>query len=196
MSLENLMKYKYAQIGATFLEKGKEDYVSAGICLKKLADDMGCVGEMKRYVDGSLASKEGIGVALSGSIEDYMNAYKNATIGDLWEFYGNNDLSDGEKMVYSAKLNIVRQKKLEELEEELKEKRNTLKEILEGNQTASQRAISGLNRDIKIYEEALGVIMNLEQYNYLTLVGPVQSESMKKQKKEVKKNINNIIGVN
>jgi hypothetical protein len=186
-TIDDLMRYQYAPLAAAAVEQ--ENFVAAGISLEKLAGDMNCAKDIRPYIDGALASKEGIKLASNGFLSRYDKAYKTATIGDLWTIYQNADLTDGEKSLYGSRINPLKDKKLEDVKKMIKEKEKRLKSVLDGNETMPEGEMLLLSNELRNYKEALSVISGLEQYNIVSLNEPVQKEAIKRQKKYIKDSI-------
>lgn len=186
-TIDDLMRYQYAPLAAAAVEQ--KNFVAAGISLEKLAKDMNCEKDIRPYIDGALASKEGIALASNGFLSRYDEAYKTATIGDFWTVYQNADLTEGEKSLYGSRINPLRDNKLEDVQKMIKEKEKKLKAVLDGNETMSENGILLLSNELRNYQEALSIISGLEQYNIVSLNEPVQKEAIKRQKKHIRESI-------
>jgi len=191
---KELKRYQYAELAANSL-KG-EDALSAGICLEKLAGDIGLQKSSEGYgfLESSLASEDGIKAATEIYFKKYQKAYEKATIGDLWDVYQSN-FNDNEKELYGAKMRKYSKIKLKDLQSKLKSDKDKIKKFLEGGTATDSSKISKLQAEIRDCEEILGLMESAKQLNYVTLNEPVQKEATKKQKKAIKSNMQKIIGL-
>jgi hypothetical protein len=194
MGKNDLQKYRYASLAAELV--GQEDFTSAGISLEHLAKDLNCSDEIKPYIDGALASEDGIKIAALSFAKRYTDVYKKASVKDLWEIYQKEaGLNEAEKSIYGSRINAVGNSKLEDVKKTIDELRTKLKNVLDGKMTLSENELLALNNKLKNYQETMGILGNLEQYSHITLIEPIQKEAIKRQKKKIKSELERIVGL-
>lgn len=193
-NLNDLRTYQYAGIASQLYEES-QDPISAGISLEKLAKDLNCSDDLKPFIEGTLASKEGIERATVAFANKYQKAYKNATIGDLWDLYGSSaELNEKEKSIYSSIINPIQNSKLEDLKKDFNKLKKEFEENMKGEGEYNSEQLLGVQKKLRDYQDALGIIGLLEQYHQINLIEPIQKESMKRKKKAIKSNLVNLVG--
>lgn len=86
MALEDMIRYQGGELASRFY-KSEQDRVYVNGALYQLASDLGIEEEARGFIDGSMASEEGIKTAVGVYSDKYREAINKAKIGDLFKHY-------------------------------------------------------------------------------------------------------------
>jgi hypothetical protein len=86
MALEDMIRYQGGELASRFYGSD-QDRVYVNGALYQLASDLGIEKEAKGFIDGSMASEDGIKTAVGVYSTKYREAINEVKMGDLFEHY-------------------------------------------------------------------------------------------------------------
>lgn len=86
MSLEDITRYQNGALAGLF-SSSKQDSIYVNGALYELASSMGIEEEAKGFIDGAMASREGVKTAIGVYSEKYQHALEDVNIEDLQTHY-------------------------------------------------------------------------------------------------------------
>ncbi|HTY44311.1 MAG TPA: hypothetical protein VMC80_03645 [Patescibacteria group bacterium] len=177
--LEDLLRYQYAPVAKKSEEEPDSPQMKG--CLENLARDMDIKNTIySNYHDAAMASAEGRKLVANTYTSKWSETYGKATVQELFDYYSDAKdfklsqyFSEGDLKVIWAKLSVFKDKKMKEIDDELKGVTEILKNARKEGDHASEEDIRNANSLKLMYEEAKKILTTFEamKIDTFTLAG-------------------------
>jgi len=187
MTKEDIQRYRYGGLANALLKS--EDLAGVQESLNLLAVDLGLGDEAKGFMDGAMASEQGIATAAGVYAKKRSKALEESTIKDLGEYF--NDYIGYVNAENAEKLKGVLGKYSDKTLGEIKKKVDRAEYVLKGKDKYAFKPeeieeAKSIVRDYKPLFEILGTV---EQAEMDTLIPKVRKKVTKKSLEKIAKDL-------